>query len=185
ADERARSEENDRYEEKRREKKPRRMSCARRRRIGVITADLTQVEPRGFRRRRWLCESRRRRTRRRSRATDRIGRRARSRFRLGHHGRGLANRRGFELIRRIAHLPSAVVGLGALELVLRRRVAAFIALVAEIEFQIFAGVGFLLTVAEGAIERIVGFRFVPYFFGSILGLLGRRFGHAVLERLAL
>ena len=79
---------------------------------------------------------------------------------------GLANRRGFELSRRIAHLPSAVVGLGALEFVLRRRVADFIALVAEIEFQVFAGVGFLLAVAEGAIERIAGFQFAPLFLVS-------------------
>src|ERR1019366_180058 len=49
------------------------------------------------------------------------------------------------------------------EFVPRRRVADFNALVAEIEFQIFAGVGFLLAVAEGAIERIAGFRFAPFF----------------------
>src|SRR5208283_2342848 len=80
ADERARTEESDRYEEKHREKKSRRMSYAHRRRLGAFVAGLTQLEPRGFRRRRRLCELWRRRAERRSRPTHRIGRRARRRF---------------------------------------------------------------------------------------------------------
>ncbi len=70
-----------------------------------------------------------------------------------------------------------------------RRFAGCIALVAEIEFQVFSGVGLLLAVAEGTIERIVGFQFVAVFLGSIFGLvcrlICRRLGHALLERLAL
>ena len=76
--------------------------------------------------------------------------------------------------RRIADLPSTVVRLGTFELALRRRVGDFIALVAEIESQIFSGVGFLIAVAEGAIERIVGVRFVAGFLVSIFGLAAAR-----------
>ena len=80
----------------------------------------------------------------------------------------------FEIRRSFADLPSSVVRIGTLELMLWRRVADFTALVAEIESQIFAGVGFLIAVAKRAIERIVGFRFIVRFLFSILALIGRR-----------
>ena len=78
-----------------------------------------------------------------------------------------------EIRRRIAHLPSAVVRLVAFELTLGRRIGDLTALVAEIESQIFAGVRFLIAVAESAIERIVGFRFIRPALASILGRLWR------------
>ena len=106
----------------------------------------------------------------------------RSRFRLGHHAGRLAPRRMFEIRGRIAHLPILVVRLGTLELMLRRRVADFTALIAEIEFQIFAGVGFLIAVAEGAIKRIVGFRFIARFLFSNFGLSGRRGAASAVRR---
>jgi hypothetical protein len=79
----------------------------------------------------------------------------------------------FEIRRRVAYLPILVVPLGTFELMLGRRVPDFTALVAEIESQIFAGIGFLIAVAEGAIKRIVGFRFITRFLFSIFGLSSR------------
>jgi hypothetical protein len=50
---------------------------------------------------------------------------------------------------------------GALEIGIGRCLAHLIALVAEIEAQVFSGVSFLIGVAEGAVERVVQFRFLP------------------------
>ena len=79
----------------------------------------------------------------------------------------------FEIRRRVAYLPILVVPLGTFELMLGRRVTDFTALIAEIESQIFAGIGFLIPVAEGAIKRIVGFWFITRFLFSIFGLSSR------------
>ena len=54
----------------------------------------------------------------------------------------------FEIRRRVAHLPILVMRLGTLELMFRRGVTGFTALVAEIEFQIFAGIGLLFLVSN-------------------------------------
>ena len=94
-----------------------------------------------------------------SHPTHLSGFRRRRRLVVGHHRRCLTPRRMLEILGRLAHLPSTVVRLWTLELVLWRRVATLSALVAEIELQIFSGVGLLIAVAKGAIERIVGFRF--------------------------
>ena len=129
-----------------------------------VVAGLAQLEARGFRRRRRLCESRRRRAQRRSHATHRSGRRraapvpARPSWSAPGELGADSNSSGASPT---CHPPSS--GSGRSSSCSGGRVADFIALVAEIEFQIFAGVGFLLAVAEGAIERIVGFQFVPVF----------------------
>ena len=95
--------------------------------------------------------------------------RARGRLSVIHHGRGLAAKRAIELVvRGLAHLPSTVVRIGAFDFVIRRRVRDFTALVAEIESQIFSGIGFRFAVSEAAIERIVGLRFLPDFLVSTL-----------------
>src|SRR5260370_34046489 len=110
------------------------------------------MEPGGFLLRWRLCVSRRLRFQRSGHATG-GARRSRSRLGIGHHRRRLPPRRVFKISGRIADLPSTVVRLGTLDFMLRRRVANFTALVAEIESQIFSGIGFLLAVAEAAIER--------------------------------
>jgi hypothetical protein len=46
-------------------------------------------------------------------------------------------------------------------LMISRTVAELVAFIVEIESKIFAGVSFLLAVAEGPIERVIGFQFVP------------------------
>jgi hypothetical protein len=79
----------------------------------------------------------------------------------------------FEIRRRVAYLPILVVRLGTFELMLGRRVADFTPLVAEIESQIFASIGFLIAVSEGTIKRIVGFWFIARFLFSIFGLSSR------------
>ena len=80
----------------------------------------------------------------------------------------------FEFRRSFADLPSSVLRIGTLELMLWRRVADFTTIVGEIESQIFAGVGSLITVAKRAIKRIIGFWFIVRFLFSILALIGRR-----------
>jgi len=96
----------------------------------------------------------------------------------------LAHRRVLEISRRISHLPSPVVRLGAFEFVLGRRVGDFTALVAEIESQVFSVVGLLLTAAERTIEWIVGVRLLPNFPGAS-GFIARWLGHLALDRCAL
>ena len=54
------------------------------------------------------------------------------------------------------------------------RVSEFVALIAEIEFEILSGVGFLLTIAERAIERMLGFQFLAGFSISRSGMIGWR-----------
>ena len=175
ADDRTRAEERYRHEEERREKDSRGMDCSgrslfrRRRRRGRIgTLDLC-----GGRRRRCVSAAHPRAAEKPSGAPAsfvRSGLRA-PRARPSCSAPGASGRVRNPPARRLPAI--LVVRLGTFELMLRRRVADFIALIAEIESQIFAGIGFLIPVAEGAIERIVGFWFITRFLFSIFGLSGR------------